>query len=79
MTTVTEPPVSDDIAVAEPRLRSAARHVVTTVWLLPSAVLLIGLFIIPTFFAIYLGFTNLELLGQYAQNYKFTGLANFSG
>jgi multiple sugar transport system permease protein len=76
MTTVTEPPVSDDIAVAEPRLRSAARHVVTTVWLLPSAVLLIGLFIIPTFFAIYLGFTNLELLGQYAQNYNFTGLAN---
>jgi multiple sugar transport system permease protein len=75
MTTLAEPPTSDDI-VTEPRLHSAIRHVVTTVWLLPSAVLLIGLFIIPTCFAVYLGFTNLELLGQYAQNYNFTGLAN---
>jgi multiple sugar transport system permease protein len=75
MTTLAEPPTSDDI-VTEPRLHSAIRHVVTTAWLLPSAVLLIGLFIIPTCFAIYLGFTNLELLGQYAQNYNFTGLAN---
>lgn len=75
MTTLAEPPTSDDI-VTEPRLHSAIRHVVTTVWLLPSAVLLIGLFIIPTCFAVYLGFTNLELLGQYAQNYNFTGFAN---
>jgi multiple sugar transport system permease protein len=75
MTTLAEPPTSDDI-VTEPRLHSAIRHVVTTVWLLPSAVLLIGLFVIPTCFAVYLGFTNLELLGQYAQNYNFTGLAN---
>lgn len=76
MTTLAKPPTSDDTAIAEPRLRSAIRHVVTSAWLLPSAALLIGLFIIPTCYAVYLGFTNLELLGQYAQNYNFTGLAN---
>ena len=76
MTTLVEPPISDDIIVAEPRLRSLMRHLVTTGWLLPSVALLIGLFVIPTFYAIYLGFTNLELLGQYAQNYSFTGTAN---
>ena len=77
MTTLVEPPISDDIiTVTEPRLRSLVRHVVTSVWLLPSAALLIGLFIIPTCYAIYLGFTNLELLGQYAQAYNFTGTAN---
>ncbi len=76
MTALAEPPGSDDIVIAEPRLRSLIRHVVTTVWLLPSAALLIGLFLIPVGYAIYLGFTNLELLGQYAQTYSFTGLAN---
>ena len=76
MTALVEPPASDDIVIAEPRLRSLIRHVVTTVWLLPSAALLIGLFLIPVGYAIYLGFTNLELLGQYAQTYSFTGLAN---
>jgi multiple sugar transport system permease protein len=76
MTTVARADSNDDIVVAEPRLRSYLRHAVTTTWLLPSAALLIGLFVIPTIYAIYLGFTNLELLGQYAQNYSFTGLAN---
>src|SRR5271169_5620130 len=76
MTTLAEPPVSDATIVAEPRLRSLFRHVVTTAWLLPSVALLIGLFIVPTCYAIYLGFTNLELLGQFAQTYNFTGAAN---
>lgn len=76
MTTLVEPPISDDIIVTEPRLRTLIRHVVTTAWLMPSVVLLIGLFIVPTCYAVYLGFTNLELLGQYAQNYSFTGAAN---
>jgi multiple sugar transport system permease protein len=31
---------------------------------------------VPIGYAIYLGFTNLELLGPTAQNYSFTGLAN---
>jgi multiple sugar transport system permease protein len=76
MTTIARPPDTDATVIAEPRLRSSIRHVVTTAWLLPSAALLIGLFIIPTCYAVYLGFTNLELLGQYAQNYSFTGVAN---
>src|ERR1700753_260551 len=78
MTTIAKPPSSDDaiVVIPEPRLRASIRHVITTTWLLPSAVLLVGLFIIPTIYAVYLGFTNLELLGQYAQNYSFTGLAN---
>jgi multiple sugar transport system permease protein len=78
MTTLVEPPLSEDIIVTEPRLRALARHLVTTGWLLPSVVLMIGLFIVPTIYAIYLGFTNLELLGQYAQTYNFTGTANLS-
>src|ERR1700683_4417330 len=45
-------------------------------WLLPAAVLLAVLFLVPVGYAIYLGFTNLELLGPFAQNYSFTGLAN---
>jgi multiple sugar transport system permease protein len=48
----------------------------TVVWLLPAAVLLAVLFLVPVGYAIYLGFTNLELLGPFAQNYSFTGLAN---
>jgi len=59
MTTLVEPPISEDIIVTEPRLRALIRHLVTTAWLLPSVVLLIGLFIVPTIYAIYLGFTSL--------------------
>jgi multiple sugar transport system permease protein len=76
MTTTLGDPLDGGLVIAEPRRRSWPRRAVTTVWLLPAAALLIGLFIIPTAYAIYLGFTNLELLGQYAQNYNFTGLAN---
>jgi multiple sugar transport system permease protein len=75
MTTLGEP-LDGDLVIAEPRWRSWPRRAVTTVWLLPATALLVGLFIIPTGYAIYLGFTNLELLGQYAQSYNFTGLAN---
>jgi multiple sugar transport system permease protein len=48
----------------------------TLAWLTPAAALLIGLFLVPIGYAIYLGFTNLELLGPTAQNYSFTGLDN---
>ncbi len=47
-------------------------------WLLPAAALLIGLFLVPVGYAVYLGFTNIELLGPLAQDYSFTGLANVS-
>src|SRR6202050_4994501 len=42
----------------------------------PAAALVIGLFLVPIGYAIYLGFTNLELLGPTAQHFSFTGLAN---
>ena len=57
---------------------ASAVRATTFVWMTPAAILLIGLFLIPTIYAIYLGFTNLQLLGPHAQNYSFTGLANFN-
>ena len=68
---------------AEPET-SGARHdrerlrPTTFAWLTPAGILLIGLFLIPTLYAVYIGFTNLQLLGPHAQNYSFTGLANFN-
>ena len=63
MALVTERPPAPTAATTERhRLRPT-----TLAWLLPAAALLIGLFLVPVGYAIYLGFTNLELLGQYAQ------------
>ncbi len=62
-------------ALAGPRERQRLKAS-TLAWLTPAAALLIGLFLVPIGYAIYLGFTNLELLGPTAQNYSFTGLAN---
>jgi multiple sugar transport system permease protein len=68
----TEPPAAAPVRVRErQRLRPS-----TLAWLTPAAALLIGLFLVPICYAIYLGFTNLELLGPTAQHYSFTGLAN---
>jgi multiple sugar transport system permease protein len=50
----------------------------TLVWILPASALLIGLFLVPTAYAIYIGFTNMQLLGPNAQTFSFTGWANFS-
>jgi multiple sugar transport system permease protein len=47
-------------------------------WLSPSVVLLGVLFAYPIGYAIYLAFTNLELIGPTARSYQFTGLANFT-
>lgn len=49
---------------------------VSLLLLLPAAVLLVGMFIYPVFFSIYLGFTNLQLIGPNAVHYRFTGLQN---
>ena len=75
--TLHAPPETKDetIALGDDRERVRAT---TFVWMTPAAILLIGLFLIPTIYAIYLGFTNLQLLGPHAQNYSFTGLANFN-
>src|SRR5258708_2217229 len=71
-------PLTDAPAVvAATEIDDTARLKLTTVgWLIPAAALLIGLFLVPICYAIYLGFTNLELLGPTAQHYSFTGLAN---
>ncbi|OWV72286.1 ABC transporter permease [Rhizobium sp. R339] len=42
----------------------------------PAALLLGTLFLGPVIYAIYLGFTNLQLIGIHAVNYRFTGLSN---
>jgi multiple sugar transport system permease protein len=49
---------------------------VSLVLLAPAALLLLSLFAIPVCYAIYLGFTNLQLIGPHAVNYWFTGLQN---
>jgi multiple sugar transport system permease protein len=71
-------PLTDAPAVvAATEIDDTARLKLTTIgWLIPAAALLIGLFLVPICYAIYLGFTNLELLGPTAQHYSFTGLAN---
>jgi multiple sugar transport system permease protein len=73
MALATERPPS--VAPAATERRSRLRPT-TLAWLTPAAALVIGLFLVPIGYAIYLGFTNLELLGPTAQHFSFTGLAN---
>jgi len=51
-------------------------HPISFVLLAPAALLLGTLFLGPVVYAIYLGFTNLQLIGIHAVNYRFTGLSN---
>jgi multiple sugar transport system permease protein len=44
--------------------------------LLPSALLLVLLFLLPVGYAFYLGLTNIQLIGIHAQHYWFTGWTN---
>jgi multiple sugar transport system permease protein len=61
---------------AEPR-QDRHRFQVGSLALLSPAFILMGvLFVVPVVYAVYLGFTNLELVGPHAQSYSFTGLAN---
>jgi multiple sugar transport system permease protein len=46
--------------------------------LLPALLLLVALFVYPVGYSIYLGFTNLQLIGPNSVNYRFTGLQNVS-
>ena len=73
MALATERPPSVAAAATERRQRLRPT---TLAWLTPAAALVIGLFLVPIGYAIYLGFTNLELLGPTAQHFSFTGLAN---
>jgi multiple sugar transport system permease protein len=67
------PAAAADVTERHQRLRPT-----TLAWLTPAAALVIGLFLVPIGYAIYLGFTNLELLGPTAQHFSFTGLTNAS-
>lgn len=51
---------------------------ISFVLLSPSTFLIGTLFLGPVLYAIYLGFTNLQLIGVNAVNYQFTGLRNVS-
>ncbi|HTZ22733.1 MAG TPA: sugar ABC transporter permease [Streptosporangiaceae bacterium] len=73
MTAVAERPAAEAAAQVADKQRLKAG---TIGWLLPAWALVTGLFLVPIGYAIYLGFTNLELLGPTAQHYNFTGLAN---
>jgi len=58
-------------------LKRAEKSLFALVWLTPAGVILGVFFIAPMIYAIYLAFTNLELLGPTAQHFNFTGTANF--
>lgn len=47
-------------------------------WLVPAAALTGGFFLVPMLYAVYLAFTNLQLLGPHAQEFEFTGLENLT-
>lgn len=59
-----------------PRLDEPRVNAISFVLLSPAALLLATLFLGPVLYAIYLGFTNLQLIGVNAVNYRFTGLRN---
>jgi multiple sugar transport system permease protein len=48
------------------------------VLLMPGMLLLLSLFVYPVAYSIYLGFTNLQLIGPNSVNYRFTGMQNVS-
>jgi multiple sugar transport system permease protein len=58
-------------------MKRAGKGASALVWLTPAGVILGIFFIAPMVYAIYLAFTNLELLGPTAQHFSFTGTANF--
>jgi multiple sugar transport system permease protein len=60
----------------EARLDKARFNPASIVLLGPAGLLLLGLFLVPVGYAIYLGFTNLQLIGLHATNYRFTGWTN---
>jgi multiple sugar transport system permease protein len=72
--------VSTSAVALPPRQRQdKVRFQVSSVgWLLPAIALLAVLFIVPVVYAIFLAFTNLQLLGPHAQSFQFTGTANLS-
>ena len=73
-----EAPTVGGLAALGPRQDRERFRFLSLGWLTPSVVLLGVLFAYPIGYAVYLAFTNLELIGPTAQSYQFTGLANFT-
>ena len=71
-------PAQGGLAALGPRQDRQRFQFLSLAWLTPSFVLLGVLFAYPIGYAVYLAFTNLELIGPTAQTYQFTGLANFN-
>ncbi|MBB3918611.1 carbohydrate ABC transporter permease [Rhizobium fabae] len=63
---------------ARARLDQPRVNPISFVLLSPAAVLLCTFFLGPVLYAIYLGFTNLQLIGIHAVNYRFTGVTNIA-
>jgi multiple sugar transport system permease protein len=67
-----------ELMKSERRLDRARFNVATVPLLTPALVLLVGLFLFPIAFAVYLGFTNLQLVGLHAIRFWWTGLDNLN-
>lgn len=74
---VQERPASAEVELpAGPRLDKVRTAWASGPLMLPAAILLAMFFIGPVVFSIYLGFTNLQLVGPTSRYYEFTGLDN---
>jgi multiple sugar transport system permease protein len=67
---------AETIAALGPRQDRKRFEYSSLTWLLPALALIGLLFVFPVGYAVYLGFTNLQLLGPHAENFSFTGFAN---
>lgn len=76
MTTLQEEAVLEELPAPKDRADKQKIKPTTFLWLSPAGILLMALFIIPTGYALYIGFTDMQLLGPHAQHFSFTGLAN---
>src|SRR5215471_14818990 len=68
----------DSRAPAGPRLDKARMSWTSIPLLSPAFILLAVLFIGPVVFSIYLGFTNLQLVGPHSLYYQVTGTENLT-
>jgi ABC-type sugar transport system permease subunit len=59
-----------------PRQDGARFEWASVLLMAPALLLLATLFVAPILYALYLGFTNLELIGPRSRTFAFTGLAN---
>ena len=68
MTIVHEAPEDQVEGIPEDRADRERVKPLTFLWLSPAGILVMALFIVPTIYALYIGFTNMQLLGPHAQH-----------